>query len=385
MELRKSFLAKIPSKYRREFINTVSRENFTRMLIVAILLVIIEPFIAFVLQTPGSVDFYISLVIALFAVIFLPVLYFHKENIERLPVPSLIAIQLLFLMALLMGGIILSLHEQSHLASSSAYFLAVFTIAAFITLPPYISFLLFFTFNIIFILLLPQFQSLPMLLMTLKVNTLSMTLIAWLLNQMVSHAKVKSFMNEKLIIIKNTELKEINAELQELSTRDSMTGLLNHKSILIRLKEETERAKRINYPLSGAILDLDDFKLINDTYGHKIGDEVLVGVAQILTEQCRSTDIVGRYGGDEFFIIMPDTNKSDARVLLERIKSRITETRFKNGIKITVSYGVGELLGDSDHELFESSDAMLYRAKKKGKNQVGIQLEHDIKSAGSIN
>lgn len=381
MKLPKSFLAKIPKEYKREFINTTSRDNFIRMLIITVLLAVIEPFIALLFQVPGSVNFYISLGIALFAVLFLPILYFNKKNIERLPVPYLITIQLLFLIVLLTKGVILSLLEQSHLASSSAYFLAVFTIAAFMTIPPSISLFIFFLPNIIFILLLPQFQPLPMLIMTLKINTLSMTLIAWLLNQMISRDKVKSFINEKLIIVKNTELKKINEELKDLTTRDSMTGFLNNKNVLKRLKEETERAKRINYSLSVAMIDIDDFKHINDTYGHRIGDEVLISVAQIITEQCRSTDIVGRYGGDEFFLIMPDTNVNDAAVLLERIKLRVRDTSFVNGIKLTVSYGASELAEDSEHELFESSDAMLYKAKRKGKSQVELQLERDMKSA----
>jgi glycerol-3-phosphate acyltransferase PlsY len=154
LKLPKNFLAEMPNEYKREFFNTISRENFIRMLIIAVLLAVIEPFIALVLQTPETIDFYISLGIALSAIVFLPVLYFHRKNVERLPMIYLAIIQLLFLIVILMWGIILSLHEQSHLASSSAYFLAVFTIAAFITMPPYISLCLLFLFNIIFLILL---------------------------------------------------------------------------------------------------------------------------------------------------------------------------------------------------------------------------------------
>lgn len=383
MKLPKRFLTDIPSEYKREFANNASRENLLRMLIITVLLAVCEPFIALVLQNPGTVEFYLSLGIALSAIIFLPILYYHRKNIEQLSIIHLIIIQLLFLITILMWGIVLSLYEQSDLASSSAYFLVVFTIASFITIPPYISFCLFFLFNIIFIFLIPQYQPDPMLIMTLRINTLSMTLVAWILNQMIYRDKVKSFMNEKLTNAKSIELKRINSELKELTTKDSMTGLLNHKTIMKCLKDETERAKRINYPLSGAILDLDDFKKINDTYGHKTGDEVLVRVTGILKEQCRSTDIVGRYGGDEFFIIMPDTDVSDATVLLERIKSKIREETFINEIKITVSYGVSELAGDSEQELFNSSDAMLYKAKKKDKDLTETQIENNLKSAAT--
>jgi len=163
--------------------------------------------------------------------------------------------------------------------------------------------------------------------------------------------------------------------------QDSMTNLLNHKNSLRRLKEEVDRAKRIDYPLSVAMIDLDNFKLVNDTYGHQTGDDVLIQVAQILSESCRTTDAVGRYGGEEFIIIMPDTNDWDAALLLGRIKTCIEETSFKEGIRITFSCGISELNGESVHGILKSSDIMLYEAKKKGKNRVEVQINKDMKSA----
>lgn len=381
MKLHQPYLSKIPSEYKREYIDVICRENFTRMIVIAVLLAIAEPLIAVFLQSPGSADFYNSMGIALFALIFLPVLYYFKNNTERLSKFWIMTMQTLFLTGILAAGILLSLYEQSTLASSSSYFLAVFTIAAFITMPPMISMVLFLISNIVFILLLPQFQTLPALISTLNINTLSMTGVAWILNQMVSRDKVKSFINEKIIMENNIELEKKNKELNEITMLDSMTNLMNHKNSLRRLKEEVDRAKRIDYPLSVAMVDLDNFKLVNDTYGHQIGDEVLIQVAQILSENCRVTDTVGRYGGEEFIIIMPDTNGRDASLLLERIQTSIEKTIFKEGIHVTVSCGISELNGESVHGILKSSDIMLYEAKKKGKNRVEVQLNKNKKSA----
>ncbi|MDD3200360.1 MAG: GGDEF domain-containing protein [Eubacteriales bacterium] len=375
------YLSRIPKELRKEYIRIISEENMIKMVIIAAMLAIFEPLIALFLQSLDTIDFYISIGIALYAMACLPILYIVRKNIKRIPVPVYILVQILFLVGVLTAGLILSLHEQSAVASSSSYFLAVFTIAAFITMPPLISLPLFLLFNIIFIIMLPQFQPLQLVINTLNINTLSMTGIAWILNQMISRNRVKSHMNEKLIIEKNNELKKINMELKELTIRDSMTNLLNHKNSLRRLKEEIDRAKRINYPLTVAMIDLDNFKQINDTYGHQIGDTVLIRVAKILTECCRLTDIIGRYGGEEFIVIMPNTNSQEAVALLERIKSRIESTDFVKGVQITGSFGVSELVGDSVHGILRSSDAMLYEAKKKGKNRIEVQLRKDMKSA----
>lgn len=385
MKLPQSRIARIPTEYKREYINAVCRENFLRMLVIAALLAVVEPFLAFFVETPGTADSYLAMGIGLVAMVFLPVLYLSKRNTERLSKFWIMLVQTLFLTGILAGGIILSLYEQSTLASSSSYFLGLFTIAAFITIPPVISAVLFLTSNVVFLVLLPQFQTLPELVTTLNINTLSMTAVAWILNQMAAREKMKSFMNEKIIIEKNSELEKKNSELNDLTMRDSMTNLLNHKNSLRRLKEEVDRAKRIGYPLTVAMIDLDNFKLINDTYGHQTGDEVLIQVAKILTENCRSTDIVGRYGGEEFIIIMPDTNSGDAALLMQRIQTCIEGTSFKDGIRITLSCGISELHGENVHGILKASDVMLYKAKKNGKNRVEVLINEDKKSEAQLN
>ncbi len=385
MRLLQSYMAKIPSEFKREYINTVCRENFARMLVIAALLVISEPFLAMFTDITGSLTFYVSISIALVNLVIFPILYFSRKNIEELSKMQIMLIQTVFIAAILAGGVAFSLSEQPSPTASSTYFLAVFTVAAFMIMPPAISAVVFLTTNIAFIILLPQFQPMHDAVTTLNINSLSATVVAWLINQMISRKEVASFINEKIIIEKNIELEKKNLELNELTMRDSLTDLLNHKNSLRRLKEEVDRSKRINYPLSVAMVDLDNFKLVNDTYGHQTGDEVLVQVSQILSESCRSTDVVGRYGGEEFIIIMPDTNDRDAVLLLTRIQKRVEETSFKDGVHITLSCGISELNGESVHGILKSSDIMLYEAKKKGKNRVEVQFDRDNKKSAAIN
>jgi diguanylate cyclase len=380
LKLPQSYIAGIPNEYKREFINKVCRENFLRMLVIAVLLVVIESLIA-IFEAPESTPFYIALYIALLSLLFIPILDYSKKNIKQMSKFWIMFLQSAYLCGILAGGIAWSLQEQSTLAAGSTYFLAIFTIAAFIVMPPIISAVLFLASNIVFMLLLPGFQLQLEVIATLNVNTITATAAAWIMNQMASRKEVASFINEKIIIEKNIELEKKNVELNELTMRDSMTNLLNHKNSMRRLKEEVDRAKRINYPLSVAMIDLDNFKLVNDTYGHQTGDEVLIRVAQILAESCRTTDVVGRYGGEEFIIIMPDTNDRDAALLLSRIQTLIEETCFKDGIHITLSCGISEFHGESVHGFLKSSDVMLYEAKKKGKNRVEVQMKEDMKSA----
>lgn len=380
-----NYLSRIPIEHKREFIDKICSENFARMIVIAVLLVVVEPFIAILTETPETVSFYLSLAIAMINLVFIPLLYDFKKNIKQKSKFQIMLLQTLYLIGILAGGISLFLYAQPSVAASSTYFLAVFTIAAFMVMPPVISAVLLLASNFTLIMLLPLFLNDPEAITTMYINTLSATAVAWIVNQMVSYKEVVYYLNEKIIIEKNSEMELKNQELNELTMRDSMTNLLNHKNSMKKLKEEVDRAKRISYPLSVAMVDLDNFKLVNDSYGHQTGDEVLVQVAKILSESCRSTDVVGRYGGEEFIVIMPDTNGRDAALLMERIQTRIKETSFKDGIHVTLSCGISELNGESVHGILKSSDVMLYEAKKKGKNRIEVLYNEDKKKSAAIN
>lgn len=167
--------------------------------------------------------------------------------------------------------------------------------------------------------------------------------------------------------------------LRSRMARDSLTGLLNHGKILEQLDFELSRAMRNRTPLSFAMLDLDHFKSVNDTYGHPAGDGVLKSVSRLLKERLRKTDFIGRYGGEEFAVIMPDTSGVDAVSVLDEVRkafSRIVQRANKNDFNCTFSCGIAEYdpKGPPLQNITQKADATLYLAKKEGRDRV--ELSH---------
>lgn len=171
------------------------------------------------------------------------------------------------------------------------------------------------------------------------------------------------------------ERQRLITKLEHLSAIDSLTGLLNRRALFERLSQEMARAKRHGSVLSVILCDMDGFKEINDTYGHTAGDEVLRYIAQTLKEPLRRADTVGRYGGDEFMIILPATSAKGAQSLAERIRSTIEATEFQvaegRTVRLSVSIGVAECNPESDiNDIVRNADKALYTSKQAGKNRV---------------
>jgi diguanylate cyclase (GGDEF)-like protein len=161
--------------------------------------------------------------------------------------------------------------------------------------------------------------------------------------------------------------RELNSKLADLNKRDSMTNFFNHEYIFELLDQEIERAHLLEQCLSIAIFDLDDFKRINDTYGHQEGDKVLLEVSLAIKESVRDADLIGRYGGEEFMVIFPATANEQAEFVANRIRTAVEALNFEN-YQMTISGGVAELLGHNSQELIKIADTCLYRAKHQGKN-----------------
>lgn len=162
---------------------------------------------------------------------------------------------------------------------------------------------------------------------------------------------------------------------KELSITDALTGLYNRRYFEQCADREFLRAARYKSDLTFAILDIDFFKRINDTYGHLCGDKILKEVAFLLNESFRKTDIVFRYGGEEFVVILTETNAQAARIPLERLRLKIEQNIFKfktQDLKVTVSLGYSSDVEDAEDapELLSFADAALYRAKEQGRNQI---------------
>jgi diguanylate cyclase (GGDEF)-like protein len=157
---------------------------------------------------------------------------------------------------------------------------------------------------------------------------------------------------------------------------DGLTGLFNHAYFLSALRRETQRSKRHGLKLSLAMLDLDDFKHLNDTHGHLAGDGVLMKAASLMTQSLREVDIAARYGGEEFALILPDTPRVGAFVVADRIRKRVEEhfRRRKGGPAVTMSGGVATFPDDAAdlEQLIKRADEGLYRSKAEGKNRVTV-------------
>lgn len=352
----------LPKENEDEFLREIYRENLLRLIISAMLLVIAETTIVIFFRDDICKADGVVVVFILFNLIMLPIFYILYKRINKANKIYVILAQYIYLLGTLFFGCVLTFILQGQFDSIHIYIIVVFAIAAFIYMQPLESFIMYFLVYLVFCLSLPYYQTNPHAVKILTINAFMMNIIAWIFNRMVSRMKVNSFIDKKIIL-------EKNIQLQDLAIRDSMTMLLNYKHIYERLREEIEKAKRIGYPLSIIMMDIDDFKHFNDQYGHLVGDSIIIKIAQILVNTCRATDIIGRYGGEEFIIIMPGTALKDAAILAERIRVAVETAEFDNETGITVSGGISALQGDSAEELIKSVDQQLYIAKSKGKNR----------------
>ncbi|MBI4921950.1 MAG: diguanylate cyclase [Devosia nanyangense] len=164
-------------------------------------------------------------------------------------------------------------------------------------------------------------------------------------------------------------------QAEELASRDSLTGLYNHRTFYALLEDETVRALRFNRPLSLLMLDIDHFKAVNDTYGHQAGDAILNGLSDLLMRQARAVDRVCRYGGEEFTLVLPETDADVAIPMAERLRAEVERHRFDIGgrsVGITVSIGVATYpqQASSLEDVVKAADLALYAAKQGGRNRV---------------
>ncbi len=167
--------------------------------------------------------------------------------------------------------------------------------------------------------------------------------------------------------------------LRGLMVHDGLTGLFNHTAIKEQLSREIVRSTRLKTPLSFAMVDVDFFKKVNDKHGHAAGDRVLKSLARLLKQRLRGTDIVGRYGGEEFAVIMTDTDAPDASKVIDEIRkvfSRLIHMSDSKEFTVTFSCGIADIRHFPDAKsVSDAADKALYRAKKKGRNQVMINID----------
>lgn len=182
------------------------------------------------------------------------------------------------------------------------------------------------------------------------------------------------------LVLKNSELEceilekqKIEAELEHLATTDPLTSIFNRRKFNEVLSYELRRDQRYPSGLSFILCDLDNFKVINDIYGHNTGDDVLKLFTELLKKSIRGTDTLARWGGEEFVLLLPETGFETAVQIAEKIRRETEMTTFANVGKLTVSFGITQFLeGDTEDTLFIRADEALYKAKNSGRNRVEI-------------
>jgi diguanylate cyclase (GGDEF)-like protein len=170
------------------------------------------------------------------------------------------------------------------------------------------------------------------------------------------------------------KLKEAYRRIEELAELDELTGCFNRRCIMRMLEEEIARARRLDAPCSVALIDLDWFKRINDAYGHPTGDEVLRAFAITITANIRNIDRFGRYGGEEFLLVLPDAPLERASAILDRLREIIADldwSAFSANMRVTISAGVATLRPEETSDtLLARADHALYASKAKGRNRI---------------
>ncbi|MFW2331891.1 MAG: diguanylate cyclase [Nitrospinota bacterium] len=211
---------------------------------------------------------------------------------------------------------------------------------------------------------------------TLKKKDLS---TSWFLANLVLYHNDQSD-GEDLIVgtLSNiSRRKAREAKLKKLTQVDALTDLINRRHFFERGRAEVHRSIRYGHPMSFAMLDIDHFKVVNDTYGHPAGDQVLKAFAKLATSMIRSSDIIGRVGGEEFAMLLPETQLQDAIILLGRLLKLVANSPLSiDGtiIKFTVSIGVATLtkVDNSLEKIFAQADKGLYKAKENGRNRIEV-------------
>jgi diguanylate cyclase (GGDEF)-like protein len=205
-----------------------------------------------------------------------------------------------------------------------------------------------------------------------------------------NHDRIREFTEDDQLVLQVFADHVANAVSNDVLYRqastDNLTGLASRRYLDLRLADELEFAQRNTCPLSVVMLDIDDFKQINDQYGHQAGDEILRQIGAILKSSVRKFDVCGRYGGEEFILALPETDPQGAQVVAENVRERIAGSKFlddEHPVPVTVSLGVATFpaLASDLTSLIGAADRALYRAKRGGKNRHAL-AEQRMRGAG---
>ena len=267
--------------------------------------------------------------------------------------------------------------QNDTFALPSIYIAVIYGFAVFFFISPMISFSIYLLSSTAIILLLPVFH--PQVVHNTYVEDIvTNNITAWIASVINFRRYVNEYRSQQTIYRKNEELlaqtdkiQKTNQRLQYISNMDSLTNIYNRRKLNEFLKVEYNRCREAKKEISLILMDVDFFKSVNDTYGHSVGDQVLEQLGELLKKQINPKDVVGRWGGEEFLIICPETDFERAFDLAEKIRKVIQQYNFKLENRITCSFGVATSKDiDTITNLIIRADKGLYKAKAMGRNRV---------------
>ncbi len=357
---------KLAPKLDSKFRSTLIAENSKRLFCLLVSIAILESLIL-LSELAGLVKFSIQIYILQLLIIFLSLLssaalYFFKKYLKLNALSVFITV--MHAACLIMSFVFsASMQTASHI-SYSAFFIGTLIVLIVFIRKPYLS-IPFFALTLISLSLYVLF--------TYPVSTQMITEIinAGMFITLISIGSILVYNRHKKLFLQEERIKDINEKLRLLSITDELTGLYNRRRLYEEFDREIVSSERYKKSLSIILIDIDNFKSINDRYGHNIGDLVLKQFADILKSKLRSTDIIGRWGGEEFIVVCTNTSIPAVTILAKRLCKTIEEYDFDHIDNITFSAGVSQFrLGEKPTDMIDRADKALYSAKTSGRNCV---------------
>lgn len=349
----------IPHDLSDSFEKDLLEDNYARLSVVSVTLFAVECVLLFLQEKFFGTGF-ITFSFLLISSALIPLIIYIRLHMETVRRAFALAVIYAYAVVTLLLGASLSLFAMQVVDITHVYLMAVLGVALFIYVKPLPLAIIFAAIYTAFSLLLPQFAASPNVVLTLRVNTFVFNLFSWLLALLALRSRAAVFISRR-------KLCEQNRALEDLTQRDAMTGLYHHAASLTRLEEEIARAQADGSSLCLIMTDIDDFKSINDTYGHQFGDDVISRAAAVFKNAVMGKGIVGRYGGEEFLIILPGYSVNDALALAENIQKTLSCTISQP--RVTVSGGISLYNGETLNAFVRQTDEKLYHAKNSGKQR----------------
>ena len=357
--------SRIPNEFKEEFLKNLFDMNANRMIILFLVLAGIETILFLIVLiydslSKGLYNILVIIMVFIFMSLLFSFLLHYLKNKNSMKMLRLAFILILFLTILI--AISNTFVAQAVISDITIYITALYVITAFIRLPIayYIGIyglsFIYFAIGMQFVQTDTHFVKWSIL------NGFMLNIIAIIIAKMLYDQTVEIFLNQK-------KIDQQVENLRYLSQHDGLTNLYNHQTITQIIENQKELSKASKENLCLAIIDIDNFKKINDEYGHLIGDTVLKEIAKKIQESVRKDDYVARYGGDEFLILFPNITISEANKICERILRKINQPG-EDHISITGSIGLVDLKDTNYDDFIEMADMKMYQAKNSGKAQI---------------